>query len=97
MAVKPARGFTVMELIINISFSLFVASVNGLAGRSGPKSGGGGFCLSKAKTYKADFSDEIKRFMEFLEREECEGIDATEIGFHRDNNLRGVFAKESGG
>lgn len=73
--------------------------VDGLASRANEKrSGAAGFGVrSKTKdlTYTPDNSNEMQSFMEFLESEECEGLRATEIGFHPKSKLRGVFAKES--
>lgn len=51
-----------------------------------------------AVPYTADTSETTQRLLEFLESEECEGYEVTEVGFSNSQQgslpLRGVFAKE---
>jgi hypothetical protein len=69
--------------------------------------GGGGFGSPKISTndrigYVVDTSDSVQELLQFLDDEECEGLEATHVGISNNNNnnkrsspLRGIFAKEA--
>lgn len=57
---------------------------------SGCTSGTDAFSLP---SYQPDNSPTVRRFLEFLEGEECEGLGAIEIGYHQ-GGLRGLFATQ---
>ena len=72
-------------------------------------SGGGGFgAVTNKRTkltnpstkttvadYAVDTSESTKALLDFLDQEECEGLEVTEVGICPQTKLRGIFAKES--
>jgi hypothetical protein len=87
---------------------LFIDRSQALAGRKAakqkarPPAKSKGFGSSSSSSYTVDTSETTKRLLDFLEDEECEGLEAMEVGFSKDKEedgaggagLRGIFAKE---
>lgn len=55
---------------------------------------GFGFVPPTSETYIVDDSASTRSLLQFLDDEECEGLDRLEVGFSKEG-LRGVFAKET--
>jgi hypothetical protein len=98
----PIVVTTLVFLLQQTSVSNALAS--GRASKRRPPSSSKGFGGANKKNnpekngspYTVDSSKTTRRLLDFLEIEECEGLEEyTEIGILNDSNLRGVFAKET--
>ncbi len=83
-----------------LSLSLIFTTSNGFATKK-PKSssggGGGGFgANSKSKlVHTPDISDSTQDLVQFLKNQKSKGLDNVEIGYHRKNGVRGLFATKN--
>lgn len=85
-----------------LSLSLILTTSNGFATKK-PKSslsgggGGGGFgANSKSKlVHTPDMSDSTQNLVQFLKNQNSKGLGNVEIGYHRKNGVRGLFATKN--